>query len=47
MAIVVGKRLFGDGCFEEGRKLQLSCIHLVSFLWEEVLPVNVCCCFGK
>lgn len=23
------------------------CVHLVSFLWEEVLPVNVCCCFRK
>lgn len=24
MAIVVGKRLFGDGCFDERREFQLS-----------------------
>lgn len=56
MAIVVGKRLFGGGCFDERREFQLSLersvtplgvvsIHLVSFLWEGGSLASQCLLF--
>lgn len=57
MAIVVGLRLFGDGCFDERGEFQLSlersvtplggryCIHLVSFLWEGRSLASQCLLF--
>lgn len=56
MAIVVGKRLFGGGCFDERGEFQLSLersvtplgvvsIHLVSFLWEGRSLASQCLLF--